>query len=596
MVPFGFSAGDIAMAVKVIAKASSALKDAGGSASEYQEVLQYLKGLLLTLQHLQNLNIQPNNPALLNAIRAQCASSAKPVLDFVNSIQEFNDALGVRSSKAAISGSHKKVQWGLFVSKGVEKLRSKIGANLEIIHLLLESHNAESIQEHYKTHNSRLSTLSAQVAMQHQFQQHLIKELENIRLTQTPESSTPCAEPQRWKPRAERHIAVISRHPECGDRQSEQAEGERQGQNKIVYRNSNAGMLCQDSTATKPWQYLVDTLEQILPILYALSCHLLRVLAYLTPQLLRALRTLLRLIPRQPTMLLEDNISFEDALGRIHSLQYAYFRDWTVFEAMLRVKFKAVPGEYSVSKGQYRIVNTVNGRCISQQNWNNLVFPGTQVAMSIIMEQLLSPDGRCPRPKCRGKAASQVVPLGSVCSACALEFSQSNHELAETSLGKELRLNQALDSYNSPTPIESNVSLRDKSYEFFARNVVQDVEREWEEVAYFRRVHLLMYSRELLTLPEFIRAIFAVEILEVSGIDPNQLTPSQFSTFMHDYRTELERILLDFKQNGAEYIGRALKAQFDRLFKVDGVPDLKEGAGRRGPDGVNDEPSHFRSK
>lgn len=142
MVPFGFSAGDIAMAVKVIAKASNALKEAGGSATEYQEVLQYLNGLLLTLQHLQNLNIQPANPAILNAIRAQCASPEKQVLEFISSIQEFDDALGVQSSKEPISSSHKKVQWGLFITKKVERLRNKIGANLGSINLLLESYNA----------------------------------------------------------------------------------------------------------------------------------------------------------------------------------------------------------------------------------------------------------------------------------------------------------------------------------------------------------------------------------------------------------------------------------------------------------------------
>ncbi|KAI9743732.1 MAG: hypothetical protein M1835_002870, partial [Candelina submexicana] len=240
MVPFGFSAGDIAMAVKVIAKASSTLKDAGGSASEYQEVLQYLNGLLLTLQQIQNINIQPSNPALLNAIRAQCASSAKPVLDFINSIHQFDDALGVQSSETAISGSHKKVQWGLFVSKRVEKLRSKIGANLEIIHLLLESHNVayfvleevlltgqlprESIQQHYHNHTARLSTISAKAELHQQSLQHLIKEVERISNTPSPESSSPCIKLTRWRPRAKRRIAVVSRDPECRERRSEQAK------------------------------------------------------------------------------------------------------------------------------------------------------------------------------------------------------------------------------------------------------------------------------------------------------------------------------------------------------------------------------------
>ncbi|KAI9712502.1 MAG: hypothetical protein M1812_006918 [Candelaria pacifica] len=213
------------MAVKVIAKASNALKEAGGSVSEYQEVLQYLNGLLLTLQHLQNLNIQPTNPAILNAIRAQCASSEQPILEFVGNIQEFEKALGVQSSKNAISGSHKKVQWGLFVTKRVEQLRNKIGANLEMIHLLLESYNTESIQQLYTEHITLQSTLSGLAEQHYQSLQQSISAVKNTRVIHAPRSSGPGPEPRTRRPRTKRRTATVTNRTQYRDERLDQAEG-----------------------------------------------------------------------------------------------------------------------------------------------------------------------------------------------------------------------------------------------------------------------------------------------------------------------------------------------------------------------------------
>ena len=54
-VPFGFSAGDIAIAIQLLSKVYKSLKDTGDAASEYREVSRFLQGLILTLQHLQKI-------------------------------------------------------------------------------------------------------------------------------------------------------------------------------------------------------------------------------------------------------------------------------------------------------------------------------------------------------------------------------------------------------------------------------------------------------------------------------------------------------------------------------------------------------------
>jgi len=60
-----------------------------------------------------------------------------------------------------------------------------------------------------------------------------------------------------------------------------------------------------------------------------------------------------------PTSFLGDSITFVDALDRTYILPYAYPSNWEVFEALLRCKFKDVPGHEEVVRG-----NTTSRTCV----------------------------------------------------------------------------------------------------------------------------------------------------------------------------------------------------------------------------------------
>ena len=133
--PFGFSAGDIAMAIKLIAQVAGALKETGGAASDYREALQYLEGLLLTLQHLQKLDTQNADPSLANAVRALTAAAEQPVKEFVGEMSKFGSAMASSSLKAGV----RKAEWAVVAAKKADKLRARIVAQMQPVHLLLES-------------------------------------------------------------------------------------------------------------------------------------------------------------------------------------------------------------------------------------------------------------------------------------------------------------------------------------------------------------------------------------------------------------------------------------------------------------------------
>jgi hypothetical protein len=59
---FGWSAGDIAKAIELLATIYKGLQETGGAASGYQQTTNLLKGLILTLQHLETLHLTCTDP------------------------------------------------------------------------------------------------------------------------------------------------------------------------------------------------------------------------------------------------------------------------------------------------------------------------------------------------------------------------------------------------------------------------------------------------------------------------------------------------------------------------------------------------------
>jgi hypothetical protein len=139
------------------------------------------------------------------------------------------------------------------------------------------------------------------------------------------------------------------------------------------------------------------------------------------PHLLVFLKVLQQ-IPCAVSLVLEDNIRFEDALGRFQSLQYQHFKHWTVFEACLRCTFINTPGMQKVLQGQFVLICPgVSKEVLDATNWEKYASPGMVVIMSMSISTILTPSGRCPR----GCVARRTAVSGSEfrCTACDLTFS-----------------------------------------------------------------------------------------------------------------------------------------------------------------------------
>lgn len=171
---------------------------------------------------------------------------------------------------------------------------------------------------------------------------------------------------------------------------------------------------------------------------------------FLFPQLASYLRVL-RSIPRSVSLYLQDNINFEDVLGRLHSLQFEQFRHWRVFESLLVCTFEDVPGRDKVLKGHYRLVNAKNqGRVLNASNWSQSVLPNTRIVMFVQVVAIDSELGRCPR------CSSTVEKLNeeqSRCGGCELIYSCS--PVPKTEPGASMR---PRESINKPQRANLNIN------------------------------------------------------------------------------------------------------------------------------------------
>lgn len=132
---FGWSAGDIATTISTLITVVNALKDSGGSRSEFQASVQFLESVERTLSGIQS--IVDNNPDL------QCEENLKRQVDIVKSaianferkIAKYNASLGVDSTRPKIRTIPREIQ--LALSTSVKDLQRDISQQQLVLGLFI---------------------------------------------------------------------------------------------------------------------------------------------------------------------------------------------------------------------------------------------------------------------------------------------------------------------------------------------------------------------------------------------------------------------------------------------------------------------------
>ncbi|CZR69364.1 uncharacterized protein PAC_19264 [Phialocephala subalpina] len=135
---FGWSAGDIVAALKLLHQISSAVRDSGGASSEFQDTLSFLYTLSRTLQHLNALQATPLDPDLANNLQEQCDHIRVPLTAFLDDVgRRFGPALSMNSRRKRIFAVPRMIQWTVSDSKKTKGLKDRIAVPMAAVGLML---------------------------------------------------------------------------------------------------------------------------------------------------------------------------------------------------------------------------------------------------------------------------------------------------------------------------------------------------------------------------------------------------------------------------------------------------------------------------
>lgn len=141
---FGFSVGDFVAAGKLISQITLSLQEAGGSKSDYQELLRELESLGRALNYIENLSSRSVSSATLDSIKCAALICRHPLEEFLAKAQTYESSLGIWS-KNGVKSRAKQVDWAFRRKEDIRKLRDYLSLHVNSINMLLLSYGLELV-------------------------------------------------------------------------------------------------------------------------------------------------------------------------------------------------------------------------------------------------------------------------------------------------------------------------------------------------------------------------------------------------------------------------------------------------------------------
>ena len=550
-----------------------ALQDRGGASSDYQKTILDLETIAKILLELQSLQPAESNLSQTNSIRGQAQRMYHDVQEFLACIEQLNDKLGPRAARGFHRGTFAKIRWSQCFATKVKELRNTVHlqtTNIQTLLSLLIQRNQTSdrvlFESTFAKHSRDIETLAMLVKSMgitlrcdpRSAEEQLVDASQHVGISREGSFNGSGAENHNDRARVGSYAPAVS--SDLNSAFAKQVETnlpigniqtgantlkERQGlestidtydphtlsasitnsaSHRLERRLDHQIMPFQDISGNGSlafFNFLELKATIILPQVYGVVVAFLHALLSSFPHMILLLR-LLRRMPRAVSLLCQDNIQFEDALGRMQSLQYQHFRHWTVFEACLRCTFKDTPGIQKVLQRQFVLkCHGAHEQILDATNWETYASPGMIVSMSISMSTILTPSGRCPR----GCSAERTATSGSEarCTWCDLTFFVTHppqtdlarslkfigntskprsfrearirkHVVQQVVNPKEYEKAEPRDFAASPLKAKLNIDLAEVSNLLRYESSYKEQEEhqlEEKEIVHFKRVHLV---------------------------------------------------------------------------------------------------------
>jgi hypothetical protein len=136
---FGWSAGDIVSAIKLVNKIITCVNNAGGAREHFQELDSELGGLLRALSEISDLASAPDQLPEIVALKFAACLCEDTLKRFYEKIKPFNDSLGIGSRKSKARAAPRMVRWELLTKKDIPELRTYLAAHVGSLNVRLNT-------------------------------------------------------------------------------------------------------------------------------------------------------------------------------------------------------------------------------------------------------------------------------------------------------------------------------------------------------------------------------------------------------------------------------------------------------------------------
>jgi hypothetical protein len=134
---FGISVGDFLAAATLIRDIAVCVKDSGGSASEYQELIDELHGLLLVLDKIEHLEGSARQAEAIASIKVAALNCNFVLQDFRRKLEPYGESLDRGKTRGWAKDSTRKVRWELTMKTEVQNLRAYLLAHTSSLNMRL---------------------------------------------------------------------------------------------------------------------------------------------------------------------------------------------------------------------------------------------------------------------------------------------------------------------------------------------------------------------------------------------------------------------------------------------------------------------------
>ncbi|KAK2604223.1 hypothetical protein N8I77_007170 [Diaporthe amygdali] len=421
---FGWSAGDVIAGLQLLNQIRVALKDSGGSRSEYQDETAFLDNLSLTLRALGSVQPESLQPAVAEDISRHAKHIGKAVDGFLRDVQSrFGSNLGRfptamrRGVWGASASTFRKMQWAISTSKKVRALRDRISAELPSLQIILSQHIINicsqipadiqcqmerviksTLDDHGQAHRSpprdggTKMSIEASVVEEH-YIEHLGRALRDVedRASNVIREGH-CANAIEHGPVAVNHedrekrvhfdsyfdqvSAILCRLEQLHTRFEACALQRTTPASSVSTLSAKDGGL-SENVLEKP-ELLLQSVDQVLNGLFSLIITLAIIAGY--SRLVMPLFTKVRLLHIEASV--SNGLRLIDALGRVGVLPYGCGRTWSTVQKTLEVWFEGCPGQNLVRKGMYCLGDPQEpNRFFTEEAWSYYVQDGATIQM-----------------------------------------------------------------------------------------------------------------------------------------------------------------------------------------------------------------------